>query len=278
MKVLAILSLILALSGCATEYSLLYKTKVTPSPSVASSKAFTFNLAPLPNGIVFSVVNNTNQTAKIIWDKSYFIMPDGNSYKALNTDILREQKEVVDKAQYISSIPSKSTFTRFTTATLNASKITQENVSVFVAKWNGYDTTHVSSVRQEFLHYGAYWPVSTKADVAMATNDKKTGSIKKLTSMEEAKVLKALKPIGNTIQKGNKLGIGLVIEHEGVENEYRFDVVVEQIDAVKTTKIQQEVTPTIEKHWLDFTYDVATDNWQKVEIEYKKSKSNTNSK
>jgi len=189
-------------------------------------------------------------------------MPDGNSYKALNTDILREQKEIVDKAQYISSIPSKSRFTRFTTATPNANKITQETVAGFVGKWDGHNTTYyVSSASQAFLQYGAYWPIVAKADV--------TASTKNLTTSDEAKVLEALKPIGNAIQKGNKLGVGLVIEHEGIENEYRFDVVVEQIEAVKTIKKPQENGEVIEQHLLDFIYDVATDNWQKVETEYK---------
>ena len=72
------------LVGCGTQYSLLYKTNVIPSFE-SSTTPLSFTIDPLYNGVVFTVRNNSDHTAKIIWDKSYFIMPDGNSYKALNT-------------------------------------------------------------------------------------------------------------------------------------------------------------------------------------------------
>ena len=142
LKLLKILTVVFMLSGCSTQYSLLYKTNVMPNFKADKTDPLTFSLDPRPNGIHFTVQNNSDQTAKIIWDKSYFIMPDGNSFKALNADLLGEGYTTVIKAQYVSTIPSKSTFSRFTTA--------------------AYE-----------VKYGNYWTISVTADVRPENNSNK---------------------------------------------------------------------------------------------------------
>ena len=92
-------------AGCTKVYKVAYQTSLADSDRLDfEDEYFAFKFVPLPNGIWFDIYNKTKTTAKIIWDKSYFIMPDGNSYKALNTDLLKEERRIAEKAKYLSLI------------------------------------------------------------------------------------------------------------------------------------------------------------------------------
>jgi hypothetical protein len=258
------------LTGCGTQYSLLYKTDVVTAFKNDSSEPLTFAIDPLYNGIIFTVRNNSDQTARIIWDKSYFIMPDGNSYKALNTDILKEEKEIVHKAKYVSTIPSKASFTRFTTSSLNADKIRTGEAYGFATTWQNYTSVHIKYLVEDFIRYGSYWAITVKVD-PFASSPGQT---------EEAAELNALIPIGNSVRKNNNLGLGLVIEHRGKEKEYRFDIKITKVHAVKKVNVSEENKSYKEKsaekdishqtkYILDYTFDVPSNKWEKVGIELK---------
>lgn len=259
--------LTIGIAGCSTQYSLLYKADVKPNFKTENNDQLTFNLLPLYNGILFSVHNNSDQTARIIWDKSYFIMPDGNSFRALNTDILKEQKEIVDKAKYVSTIPSRSTFTRFTTATLNANKIRFENINAFYSSWNNYNSVNIKYLTEEFIRYGIYWPNVIKINVPPAFNDEER-------IRNENATMDELNPLGNKMINNNNLGLGLVIEQNGIEKEYRFDIRISTIDAVKqvATPIKNDdgvSEATIQKYIIDYTFDLSANKWERNGAELK---------
>lgn len=259
MRLLGLLATCLILAGCGTQYSLLYNTKVAADFRSENTDPFTFYIDPVPNGIIFTVRNNSDQTAKIIWDKSYFIMPDGNSYKALNTDILKEEQEIVVKAQYVSVIPSRATFSRFTTASVNASKFKFEEAAVFSSTWQNYTTTNIKYLEAEFLSYGNYWPLTVNVDVSDVMPKEN----------DEIKIRNALNSISNEVARNNNLGFGLVIEHRGTEKEYRFDIKITKIHAVKKVNVAKDGESAKTKYILDYTFDVPSNKWQKVGAELK---------
>lgn len=107
------------LSGCTTNYSLTYQMDTLPQFKTDKGEPLAFSVKPQTDGIDFTIRNNTDQTATIVWDESYFIMPDGNSYKAVNIDVLTENRKIIQKANYTSVIPSHASFSRFTTSSRN---------------------------------------------------------------------------------------------------------------------------------------------------------------
>lgn len=90
----------ITISSCSVNYELSYDTYLENSEPKGlrfQDDSFIFNFIPVSNGIFFSINNLTDTTAFLIWDKSYFIEPDGNSYKAINLDLLKVEDEIVHK-------------------------------------------------------------------------------------------------------------------------------------------------------------------------------------
>lgn len=259
MKIIKIFVVVvsLVLVGCGTtKYSLLYDTEVTYNFKNDTGEPLTFSLEPLYNGIFFSVHNNSDQTAKIIWDKSYFIMPNGNSYKALNIDILKEEKEIVDKAQYVSIIPSRSTFKRFTTASINASRDVFEKTIMFYSRWGNVGSGYIRHLSEEFIRSNSYWDPSI--EVLRATRGKEY----------DLNMITGLQPVNEFIAGSNNLGMGLVIEHVGVEKEYRFDIEIDKVSAIRSV-VEKDLEGTIKSttYVIDYALDVPSMTWKKVGIE-----------
>jgi len=254
MRALLVVVILLVVSGCSPKYFLHYQTEIAASDNcLADEEIFEFSLQPVYNGILFTVENKSSNTAKIIWDKTYFILPNGNSYKALNTDILDEQHETVQKAEYISTIPSRSTFSRFTTAATKVNRINYVEVSEFYTRWNYRNSSSALIFEEELFVADSYWPLETE--------NKKGGEPEDLL----------LDPIpmgvmGNFIKANNKLGFGLVIEMEGIETEYRFDIKILGVDALSATKKYDRFKGKYEyvNCKLEYSYRVQNTTWEKI--------------
>ena len=232
-----------ALAGCTPSYILYYETEVRLNGSeVLADNIFAFQLLPAYNGVLFSVENKTDRTARILWDNSYFIMPNGNSYRALNTDILEEESEVVEKAEYTSSIPSHSTFSRFTTSTTFANKMSHVKVSQFYRRWGDLVTINTNILEEESLQFEPYWPY-------------KTSSLEKLRDFAN----------GN-----NRLGLGLVLEWADREIEYRFDITIKEVLAINLRRILPPAPTRRARvgYRLEYRLNVGDWDWQEVGEEW----------
>jgi len=246
---LAIFSIIF-ITGCATNYSIIYESRLSKSGNLSSiENDFEFIFFPTYNGIVFEIKNNSDQTARIIWDKSYFIMPDGNSFKALNTDILKEDYEVVAKAEYISTIPSNSKFKRFTTSALNSAKMKYTTISEFNSKFNANSFSYKQIIKEEFILFNHYWIPTIMIE----------------STVTDTTASELLKPICDFINTHNKLGLGLVLEHNGSEKEYRFDFIITKAHFIEKKAITSDESGTTEgEYFLEYTFNVKEKKWENV--------------
>jgi hypothetical protein len=104
-------------SPAALENNIQDTALLNPLPYQDSLLKFTF--FPQPNGIFFEIQNLSDNNIFLLWDESYFIDPNNNSSKALNTDILNTQQKVIEKQNNESIIPKRGTFRRFTTSSKN---------------------------------------------------------------------------------------------------------------------------------------------------------------
>lgn len=251
MRVLAVLALLILASGCSAKYKfwLVYETETESRRNAELHEGdLRFDVIPAHNGIMFSIENRSDQSATLIWDKSYFILPNGNSYKALNTDVLQEDKEVLDKAEYSSTIPSHSTFSRFTTSTVPSSKVTFNEVAQFYAQWGSLDFESTNVRRHQYLRFEPYWPI--KVDYRSA-----------LSSPKKSDQLRTLRRISQFVGENNSLGLGLVIEHRGIEREYRFDIRITRVHAVSEGGGQANPDASSE-YIVDYSLDVTVGSWR----------------
>jgi len=241
------------LTGCSTKYFIKYDTTIKCSNSTTDSE-LNFKFIPLYNGIMFTIINNSNKTVRVLWDKSYFIMPNGNSTKALNPDLLREEQEIVIKSSNESTVPSRSEFSRFTTSTLNATKFAFSNISSFYTRIESYETSSIRIINDEFVRSDNYWPYKIKVKAGSMIEGEKNQSI-----------IKQLENISNFVELNNNLGVGFVIESSGLEVEYRFDISIDKIHIIKKVFEPPSRFNSSRKFYvLDFTYSTESDKWIKV--------------
>lgn len=242
MKQIVFLALAITMSGCST-YLVDYKTDVSKHEQPPTKEdSLTFEIRPVSKGIIFTIQNESQENAKIIWDKSYFITPDGNSYKALNTDLLDEDSKVAQKSSHESIIPSNASFTRFTTPTTRAHEIKYTDVSQFYSSWNNSIVGYSLITNEKVIRVSPYWQNSFvakgKEDLKKQINDLYTHS-----------------------KENNKLGLGLMVEHAGVEREYRFDIRIDEIHVIKP----HEDTKTKETTYtLEYIVDIKTGQCREV--------------
>jgi hypothetical protein len=183
-----------------------YLVKSDPPKSLKFiDEKFEFNFLPVENGIIFQIKNIGEKPAFLEWDRSYFIEPDGNSYKALNTDLLHENVETKEKAKYESVIPPNGIFQRFTTSALNSELFTSVNFTEF----NSGNISTVRVVSSKITGFGRYWPGYTEPSFA-------TGDTLQKNDL-------ALEEIKNYMVNKNKMGLGISVKMNDTISDYKFD-------------------------------------------------------
>ena len=163
--------------------------------------------SPRSNGVIFDIENLTKNNLYLIWDKSYFIEPNGSSSKLLNTDILNTNSAIRDKENYESIIPQSGHFIRFTTS---ATKISEFSIYNSSTVYNETTTSvKTNTDYSKFYLTGKYWYTGSKRPFSSKTE------IPNLDKQEISAVQKFIK-------NNNQLGLGLTIRNKEKELEYHF--------------------------------------------------------
>ena len=199
------------LLSCASNYRIVYETYLSQSPTKSltyEDERFQFQFEPVANGVFFKIKNITQTPATLLWDKSYFVAPDNNSSKLLNTDVMFEEEETKLKAKYESILPPSANFSRFTTSALNVGKFTSvknKGMSYYMNIF-GADifTIYKNTDYATFISFGRYWP-----DI--------NGNLSK------SKLNAKLKKVKEYVRNNNNMAIGFSIQlNEDLYN-YKFD-------------------------------------------------------
>jgi hypothetical protein len=218
--------------SCSSTYEVTYDTYLSNTPYKTLKfidDKFDFSFIPVSNGIWFTIKNGTDQTAYLVWDKSYFIEPSGNSYKAIDYDAIKVVEEFEQKGNNETPIPAKSTFSRFTTANTNVKKFEDfETISIS----NLFsDYTYSTSIRNEFFKAGAYWPTVFERGGSGTMRKENTDFDDDETFLD-----KKCSELYDYILKNNNLGLGLFIKQNNEFYEYRFDFRIKEAKIYEVKK------------------------------------------
>jgi hypothetical protein len=203
----------MVLGGCCTTFRVVYATEIDGADSLRFEDAeFAFSFLPVYNGVVFEIYNKTDTPAYLNWDKTYFVQPDGNSFKAVNADILITADKLADKEAYESVVPPRARFARFTTSAPNVSFLSATSVAEITNATRSGDTIRVvatgSSTTWEAFRAGAFWPIG-------------------LTRMNLGLTDEWLSAKGDElalyVRQNDRMGIGFYMIHGETPKEYRFD-------------------------------------------------------
>lgn len=240
-------ALLAAITSCATTVELDYAYDISselreePDGSFTDGR-FTFDFIAIPTGVLFSITNKTGEPAYLRWDDCYFVEPNGNTYNALNTDLIKETDVNLTqaaKSQFLTQVPSKATVTRFTTATTNAeagSVVTSVEVANMLTTanytWSGsgwsWSTPSASALvssyadsfrmvkEEDYWYAKRYYPT------------KKRGSHQQL--------IDDLDSLTREISSDRPMGLGLCLVSEDEATNYRFDFTIDAVVATRTIK------------------------------------------
>jgi hypothetical protein len=173
--------------------------------------------------------------------------------------LLTEEKEVVYKSSNISTIPSRSEFSRFTTSTLNSKKFSFTKISSLYTRIGTYETSNTQIINDEFVRTENYWPYQAIVDMGLAEDD----------SSKEQMAIEGLGKVSDFVELNNHLGVGFVIEQFGRETEYRFDFSIHNVHAIrKVFERSADGKSGRDYYLLDFTYSAESKKWVKVGTEF----------
>jgi len=224
-KYYPIIILLLGLmAGCKVYYHNTYQTYLEGSPDESLSFKDSLIMVifdPKPNGIVFDVQNLTKNNLYLIWDKSYFVKPDGSSSKSLNTDVLETSKTIVEKENYESIVPQQGHFIRFTCSSKDINFFSVYNSSTIYNE--ALRTINSITDYSRFFYSGAYWDLSSIS---------KADSKKSVPNLDRAQITEVQK----FILKNNELGMGFTLKNKGKEYEYHFKFPIKKVTISRRTQ------------------------------------------
>ncbi len=215
------------LTSCTTTLEVDYRFGVVVpeglAPSAEDDAAFDFDFVVVPTGIYFTVQNNSSAPATIDWQNCFFIDTSGNTYNALNTDILNETNEVAFKSANRTQLPAKGRVSRFTTATVNVqgkSVVTSVDVGVMLQEthivdtgigWNSTPTSRTSATYARTLVSSRvdHWYARRFYEPEVVLRDKNDPG--------------AFKQLVERISARSPMGVGIRVVTEEGPIDFRFD-------------------------------------------------------
>ncbi len=225
---------ILILSSCKVSYIVTYQTYLEGNPEESNEfidSIMKINFDPRPHGIDFDIENLITNNLYLIWDKSYFIEPSGESSKALNQDVLVTASSIRDKENYESVIPQRAHFKRFTCSSTNISFLNTiesfSHYSELLKSINTYTITNKSWSSSVYWYIGEDISYSSKSEIPMLNN---------------RVVNKALKEINEK----NNLAIGFTIKDKDKEIEYHFKFPIKKVEIYNRTSSDAKYTKIFE--------------------------------
>ena len=220
-----------ALAGCQTTYAIEYVFELDRedrSGSLSySDDRFMFTFQPSPSGLIFSIANHSGEDAVLVWDGCYFVDPDGNSYKAFNTDALEEAEPIVAKSKYTAVIPDGARLERFTTASVNATATTRVAFAAVVDYYQAGRYVQTNSGWEWDADYGSR---STSGLVLSTIRDSWQVSRYWGTSIRATReeLPEQLAGLTESLEGRNGMGLGLQIQCSDGLLSYRFNFEIER--------------------------------------------------
>lgn len=204
-------------------------------PLICPDERFPFQFEVIPSGVFFSVRNLSSEPAFIDWEHCFVVTPDGNTFNALNTDILDESDEVALRSVHRTQLPVNTTVSRFTTATVG---ITEETVLTIHEVSSMLSTTNVTWSPNYYWAWANTATARTSSDFSRTLTSTSADTWRarrywpprvEAPSGEEVEVLQG---VSESIGAKPAFGLGIRIVQGEVVTDYRFDFKIDAIFAI----------------------------------------------
>jgi hypothetical protein len=253
----AVLGGLLAAS-CAINYDLKYEAEIRGVEGEnrlnVEYDGLKFEVLPLPTGVGFAIINNSESDVVLDWSRSYFIEPGGNSFKALNYDTVKEDSVIALKSLDQVVVPRGALLRRFTTASTNPERyllIRSSSFAQYMGHGGGAWSFSSMSIREGW-DFPEYFPLRISAD--------------------DSQLTKKLAEVSSLMQRGPSMGLGLMIVAGESEKLYRLDLDFTKISAIATRTVEEEPGVLVGRREVTHTC-AKSDNWTWKDLRNPKAKS-----
>jgi hypothetical protein len=219
--IIIILIITTLISSCKISYLVSYQTYLNGYPKdtlLYNDSIIKVKFETKPNGIYFDIENLTKNNLYLIWDKSYFIKPNGESSKALNSDVLETNSSIGNKENYESIIPQNGHFDRYTCSSKDISFFQVYKSTVFYNEATKVINTYTDY--SEFYKRRCYWYLGEK---------KQYSGKKEIPSLDKQEISK----IQEFVNNNDKLAMGFTIRNKEKEIEYHFEFPIKKVEIYK---------------------------------------------
>jgi hypothetical protein len=247
---LSILLLTLPLLGCKTTIDLDYAFALEQSGSASDltfeDERFAFAFEVVPSGVWFQVHNLTDAAAYIDWSNTFFVIPSGNVFNALNTDIINESNEVAARSLNRTQVPTGAVVSRFTTATVNAK---ESNLVLATEVGSMLSTTNVTWSTSTGYTWRPDESARSSASYARAlvTSEVEYWSARQFwpgsLTVSPGRELEALQRLSQGIETERPIALGIRLAFGNDFRDYRFDFPIAAIFASQIKSVPDDSVP-----------------------------------
>lgn len=244
MKSLAVLLLVLSLSGCASTYTLLYD--INAKFDCAQGHEHTLvelEIIPVPNGILLGAFNKSDSDVSFDWGKSHFVLPSGETCEARCMGFLDKGRSVAARAEPSNTIASRRHGYALVSATPFADSLASATVAALCTDWRYRGSR--SGWPEARYRVGNYWPTE------MTTSAR--GSAGRVSREE----------LVTFVKRCDNLELVVAYEENGIQQQCRVAVRLKSIHAVDA---RERVSRDQELELYDWvekcSYDVLRAEWR----------------
>lgn len=215
--IISFLTTTIFLSSCSIYYKVEYQTYLEGSPNESlqyRDSLVNVSFDPKPNGIYFNIENLKKNNLYLIWDKSYFIEPNGSSSKSLNIDVFETPSPIREKENYESVLPQGYRLKSFTCSSKDISIFSTYNSLTLYNQLT--NSINIYSDYNEFYLLGKYWYLGEKVSYSSKSE------IPKINENEVSLIQKYIKD-------NNNLSMGFTIRNKNNEFEYHFKFPIKKV-------------------------------------------------
>lgn len=245
MKCVAAMLGLLALSGCASTYTLLYDTRARfdciPNDNCSLVQ---FAIDTLPNGILLSAANHSKSTVEFDWDNSYLVLPSGERCKARTMGFWSPSSPSVFGDKPRNSIESMSHANALISAASYADALDSATVATICRDWRRRG--QLGGWPESLYRVGSYWPTEL------------------VTSRRGRDGQMSMEQLATYLAANDNLQVVVAYQEQGIPRECRVSVKIFEVSAVTTHRhVDSGRTLELRKGKREWVYNAQRAEWTK---------------
>lgn len=245
MKCVAAMLGLLAMSGCAATYTLLYDVRAQFECVPNDNRSLVlFAIDTLPNGILLTAVNHSKSTVEFDWDNSYLVLPSGVRCKARTMGFWSPSSRAVSGDEPCNSIKAMGHANALISAATYADALDSATIATICRDWRRRG--QLGGWPESLYRVGSYWPTEL------------------VTSSRGRDGRMSMEQLATYVAANDNLQLVVAYQEQGIPRECRVRVKIFEVSAVTTHKhVDSSRTLVLWSGKREWVYNAQRAEWTK---------------